>query len=243
MTRPIGRTVLLTVVAIVLGAAGVGAVGASAASAPRADAPAKSRAHRGAKQARAKRRARVVRGKRGPRGAKGAPGPRGAKGEPGARGPKGDAGPQGAKGDAGSQGVKGDTGAQGPGATGLVLDMNVSADTRPSAIGRAGPFTLSASCIDSGSGVTLTVYASGPAATVDGSITRVSSTTPVSGMPFTDSSQTPVEVVSVSTGGVLGPWAYYSGNIVSAAGNIHAEGVFTASAGRCRVSVVSYPFA
>lgn len=240
MTRPIGRTVLLTVVALVLGAAGIGAVGATAASAHRAEPHTKSRAHRGAKQARAKRRARGVRKTRGQRGPKGGRGPRGAKGAPGPRGPKGDTGPQGAKGDTGPQGAKGDTGAQGPGATGLVADMTISATRR--VIGRVGPFTLSASCTQSGGFVTLTVYAAGPAATVDGSITRLAGLNLVSGMAFADSSQTPVQIGSFGNGPGMSPTAYYAGNILTGAGNLHAEAVFGVSAGRCRVSVVSYPF-
>ncbi|MDO8210647.1 hypothetical protein [Conexibacter sp. CPCC 206217] len=258
MRRSIERVALLA--GLALGAAVAGPVGSAAAAAHPADARANTDRDRGAaqakaakkkparasKRARARRRAQVVRGRTGPRGAKGGPGPAGGRGEAGARGPKGENGGQGPKGDSGPQGPKGDTGPQGPGATGIARDMTPTPSGTPHVLGRAGPFTLSATCTQDGADVLLTLFVAGPAATVDGYITREglggTNTTLVSGVQFADSSSSPVELVSVGTAPIRGPRARYSGSIFTAAGGVQAEGTFAASAGACRASVVSYPF-
>jgi hypothetical protein len=109
-------------------------------------------------------------------------------------------------------------------------------------IGRAGPFTLSASCAETGVNLDeLIVYVEGPApATVDGYFTTPAGTTMVNGQLFPNSPVT-LPSLNVPAGGTA--TAYYEGNVFSSAGNIHAEASFGLSSGRCRVSEVSYPFA
>jgi hypothetical protein len=125
--------------------------------------------------------------------------------------------------------------------------MTPTASATPDVLGRAGPFTLSATCVQDGADVLFTLFIAGPAATVDGYITREgplgTATTLVSGMQFANSSQAPVALVTVGTAPVQASKAHYSGSIFTTAGNIRAEGSFAASAGGCRVSFVSYPFA
>lgn len=233
MTRPSGRTVLLLVLVLALGVAGAGPAGAAANSSPAKSTRAGARAK--------KRKAPVRRGRAGPRGPKGDAGPRGPKGDAGARGPKGDAGP---KGDTGTQGPKGDTGPSGPGAKGFAIDLTATSSATRQTIGRAGPFTLSATCRQDGGDVELTLYVAGPAATVDGYITRniPAGTTLVTGIPFPDSSQSPEPLATVGTGPALSTAAYYSGNIAAATGGLHAEASLAVIGDGCRVSLVSYPF-
>lgn len=233
MTRRNARTVLLLVLAFSIGAASVGPAGAAAA--PGAN---QAKGTRAAAKGRRKGRAPVRRGTKGP---KGDTGPRGPRGADGPRGPKGDSGPQGPKGDTGPQGPKGETGPQGPGATGLARTLTATSAGTPQTIGRAGPFTLSATCRQDGGDVVLTLFVAGPAATVDGYITS-GGTTLVTGISFDDSTSSPEQLATVGGGPVPSTAAYYSGNIFTATGGLHAESTLAIVAEGCRVSVVSYPF-
>jgi hypothetical protein len=81
-------------------------------------------------------------------------GPRGTAGQPGPIGPKGDAG---------------NVGPQGPGATALVYNATGTASPVPTPIGIMGPWTATATCVQSsGNTTTETVMVTGPAAQVDG---------------------------------------------------------------------------
>jgi hypothetical protein len=81
-------------------------------------------------------------------------------------GPAGPAGPAGAT---GATGAAGATGPQGPGATSLVFNGAGTATTTATTLGTAGPYSLSAECIQPSAGTTRTaLLEAGPAATIDG---------------------------------------------------------------------------
>ena len=81
-------------------------------------------------------------------------------------GPAGPAGPAGAT---GATGAPGATGSQGPGATSLVFNEAGTASPTPTTLGTAGPYSMSADCIEPSAGTTTTrLLEAGPAATIDG---------------------------------------------------------------------------
>jgi collagen type I/II/III/V/XI/XXIV/XXVII alpha len=102
-------------------------------------------------------------------GPAGPTGPNGPTGAGGPTGPAGPTGPTGATGATGLTGLVGKTGAQGPGASSLVFNGAGSATPTATTLGTAGPYSLSAECIQPSSGTTTTrLLEAGPAATIDG---------------------------------------------------------------------------
>ena len=87
----------------------------------------------------------------------------------GPAGPAGPAGAAGAAGATGATGAPGATGAQGPGATSLVFNGTGATTPTAATLGTAGPYSLSAACIEPSAGTTTTrLLEAGPAATIDG---------------------------------------------------------------------------
>ena len=77
--------------------------------------------------------------------------------------------PAGPAGATGATGARGATGSQGPGATSLVFNGAGTASPTPTTLGTAGPYGLSADCIQPSAGTTTTrLLEVGPAATIDG---------------------------------------------------------------------------
>ncbi len=96
-------------------------------------------------------------------------GPAGPTGPGGPTGAGGPAGPAGPTGPIGATGLTGQTGPQGPGASSLVFNGAGSATPAATTLGTAGPYSLSAECVQPSSGTTTTrLLEAGPAATIDG---------------------------------------------------------------------------
>jgi hypothetical protein len=84
-------------------------------------------------------------------------------------GPRGTAGPTGQTGPMGPKGAPGNVGPQGPGATALVYNATGTPSPVPTPIGTMGPWTATATCVQSsGNTTTETVMVTGPATQVDG---------------------------------------------------------------------------
>jgi len=90
-------------------------------------------------------------------------------GPAGRAGPTGQTGATGATGPMGAIGGTGGTGPQGPAATTFVFDGTGVASPTATTLGTAGPYTLSADCVQPSSGTTrVQLLEAGPAATIDG---------------------------------------------------------------------------
>jgi hypothetical protein len=81
----------------------------------------------------------------------------------------GPAGPPGPAGPTGATGLAGATGPQGPGATTFAFNGIGTSTATPTTLGKAGPFTVSAECLEPTSGTAdMVLLESGPGTTIDG---------------------------------------------------------------------------
>jgi hypothetical protein len=160
-------------------------------------------------------------------------------------GRRGPTGPRGLQGAAGAPGQKGDTGQQGPGATAFVYDQTGASAAAATTLGTAGPYTLSAECVEPTSGTTDTLLReSGPSTTLDGFDMITSGPHAVS-IPSYPAHPTPAVIVSAESTSVTAVSDFYdllflpsSGSRVDMRITLSATGGTTNT---CHASVLWYP--